>query len=130
MTHGHRSPDLLRNLLVFAARWLTNAIGMYFVISWFSTNVGQPTIGMALIAGLIFSIVNTVVKPFLKLLSLPFILVTMGLFVLVINGAMVGLTFLLMPSIQISFWPAIGAGLIMSLINYLANLVIVPYNNR
>jgi putative membrane protein len=120
-----------RDLFVFIARLITNSIGMYFMIKWFATVApAEVTVWTALIAGLVFSIVNSVVKPFLKILSLPLILITIGLFVIVINGAMVGLTFWLIPGIQINFWGAIQAGLLMSLLNYLVNLVLVSYNRR
>jgi putative membrane protein len=118
----------MKDLLVFLVRLAINCAGMYLVISWFSASSDQATFGTALIAGIIFCIVNAVVKPFVKLLSLPFILVTMGLFVLVVNAAMIGLTFLLIPGLQIHFWGAVAAGLLMSVVNYLANLIVMPYN--
>jgi len=101
---------------------------MYFAITWFATNDPEVTLSLVILAGLIFSLVNSIVKPFVKLLSLPFILLTMGLFVLVVNGLMVGLTFYLIPSLEIGFWGSIFAGLFMSFVNYLANMLIMPYN--
>jgi len=101
---------------------------MYFAILWFSTNNVDPGFALALMAGLIFSLVNSTIKPFVKIVSLPLILLSMGIFVILINGAMIGLTFLLFPQVQIGFWGAIWAGLLMSLVNYLANLLVMPYN--
>ena len=79
------------------------------------------SIATFLLAGLIFSAVNAIIKPIITLLSLPFVLVTMGLFTLVINGFMVWLTIAISPSIHMSFSWAIVSSLILSLINYLLN---------
>ena len=119
----------MRNQLQhFIVRWFTNSVGMYFAITWFAANDPEVTLSLVILAGLVFSLVNSIVKPFVKLLSLPFILLTMGLFVLVVNGLMVGLTFYLIPSLEIGFWGSIFAGLFMSFVNYLANMLIMPYN--
>lgn len=118
----------MRNVWIFLARLAVNCAGMYLVIGWFAYDTEPPTLTIAIIAGLIFSLINTVVKPFVKILSLPFVLITLGLFTLLVNAAMIGLTFLFIPGIQINFWGAVGAGLLMSAINYLANLMIMPYN--
>lgn len=79
------------------------------------------TIATFLLAGLIFSAVNAVIKPIVTILSLPFMLVTMGLFTVVINGFMVWLTIAISPSVHMSFGWAIVSSLILSLINYLMN---------
>lgn len=79
------------------------------------------SIATFLLAGLIFSAVNAIIKPVVTLLSLPFVLVTMGLFTLVINGFIVWLTIALSPNIHMSFGWAIVSSLILSLINYLLN---------
>lgn len=117
----------MKETLIFLIRLAINCFGMWLVIGWFAYS-GDNSIGIAIIAGIIFTVINTVIKPFVKLLSLPFIIVTLGLFTLVVNAAMIALTLLFVPDVTISFWPAVGAGLLMSAINYLANLIIMPYN--
>jgi len=126
-TEGTQTPT--QSAIVLLVRLAVNVIGMYLVIGWFVQDT-EATLGYATVAGLIFFVVNTVVKPFIKLLSLPFILLTLGLFTLVVNAAMIGLTFLFIPDLSISFWPAIGAGLLMSVVNYLANVIVMPYNKK
>ncbi len=74
-----------------------------------------------LLAGLVFSAINAIVKPVVTALSLPFVLVTMGLFTLVINGLMIWLTIAMLPNIHMSFGWAIVSSLILSLLNYLLN---------
>ncbi len=80
-----------------------------------------------ILAGLVFSIVNAIIKPFLTLLSLPFIIVTLGIFVLIINAAMVGITIWLLPDVYISFGGAILSALTISIINYLVNFLVPSY---
>jgi len=74
----------------------------------------------ALIAGVVLGIVNAVVRPFLLLLSLPALLFTLGLFLLVINAAMLGLVAAFLPGFSISsFWAAFLAAILVSLVSWI-----------
>lgn len=73
-------------------------------------------------AGLIFSVINTVIKPILTIVSLPFIFLTLGLFTILVNAAMVALTIWILPDVQMTFGGAICSCLLISLINFLVNL--------
>ena len=100
---------------------------MYICINFFAT-FAEGYEGMRtnfwfyLTAGLIFSLVNTIVKPILLIFSLPFIYVTMGLATILVNVAMVGLTIWIMPEVKMTFLGAVESCLLISLINYLVNL--------
>jgi len=73
--------------------------------------------GSALLAALVLAIVNAIVKPILFVLTLPFTIVTLGLFLLVINAAMVGLTAFLLPGFSIDgFVPALLASIALSIV--------------
>ena len=74
-----------------------------------------------LMAGLIFSVVNAVFKPIAIILSLPAILITLGLFTIVVNGFMVYISLKLAPGLSMSFGNSIITGLIMSLVNYIVS---------
>lgn len=77
-----------------------------------------------LTAGIVLSAVNVLLKPLVVLLSLPAILLTLGLFTLIVNGLMIYLAGLIVPNLYIGFWAAVLAGIIVSLINYvLTNLL-------
>ena len=76
-----------------------------------------------LCAGLIFSLVNSIVKPLATLFSLPFIFLTFGLFTVIVNAMMVGITVWLLPQVTISFWGAFCSCIVISLINFLVNIV-------
>ncbi len=72
------------------------------------------------IAGLLLALINMVVRPILIFLAIPALLLTLGLFLIVINGLMVWLVSWLYPSFQVAtFWGAMLAGLIIGLVNFL-----------
>ena len=73
-----------------------------------------------LLVALIFGVVNTFIKPILKLLSLPAIILTLGLFTLVINAAMLALTALVSDELSIdSFWSAVLGAIVISIVSAL-----------
>lgn len=114
----------MEKAITFAIRWFICSLGLWISVKLFGSDTltSAPTaVATFLLSGLIFSAVNAIVKPVITILSLPFVLVTMGLFTLVINGFMVWLTFLISPHIHMSFPMAIVSSLILSLINYLLN---------
>lgn len=70
------------------------------------------------IAALVLALLNVFVKPLLLLVSLPFILLTLGFFLIVVNAVLLGLTAWIVPGFQVEgFWPAVGGALIVSLVN-------------
>ena len=78
--------------------------------------------GTYLWIGLLFGLVNAIVGPILRLLSLPFVLLTLGLFLLVVNAALLGLTALLTDRLQIDgFGTAILGGLILAIAGWVAD---------
>ena len=74
-----------------------------------------------LLAGFIFSIVNGVVRPVVIILSLPAILLTLGLFTIIVNGLMVYVSLMLTPGLSMTFWNSILAGIVLSLVNYIVS---------
>lgn len=76
-------------------------------------------------AGWIFSIVNSVLKPILTILALPAILLTLGLFTLVVNGFLVYVALALAPGLSMTFGNSILAGIILSLVNYIISSAIM-----
>ena len=80
-----------------------------------------------ILAGLLLGVVNAVVRPFALLLSLPALLFTLGLFLLVVNAAMLGLVALMLRGFHIDgFWTAIGASLIVSVVSWIGSWFIGP----
>jgi putative membrane protein len=98
--------------------WLFNTVAL-FVATWLLSGLSYGSDWWALlIAGLVFTIVNFFVKPVLAILSIPFIIVTFGIFYFLINVFMLYLTHWIVPQFTIaSFWWAAFAAIIISAVN-------------
>ena len=84
-----------------------------------------PLLGVALILG----VVSALVKPVLQILSLPFIILTLGLFLVVINAAMLLLTGWLADRLGIGFevtgfWPAVGGAIVITIVTWFVGRVL------
>lgn len=110
---------------VFLLRWLLNSLGLWVAVRLLGSGIDDVEITAGffgfLLAGLIFSIVNTVLRPIVVILSLPAILLTLGLFTFVVNGAMVYVSLLIAPGLKMSFLYSILTGIILSLVNYIVS---------
>jgi len=77
------------------------------------------------IAGLLLAVVNMIIKPILVIFSLPFLIVTLGLFMILINGFTVFLVSKLYTPLHITnFWAAVFAGMVIGLVNYLVATIL------
>ena len=77
------------------------------------------------VAALLLGVVNAVIRPLAFILTLPLTILTLGLFLLVLNAGMVALVAWLVPGFHISgFWTAVGAALIVSLVSWAASSAI------
>jgi putative membrane protein len=88
--------------------------------------------GSLLAAGVLLGVVNAFVRPIIVVLTLPLTIVTLGLFLLVINAVMVELaTLFLRHQITIdTFWHAVLAALVISLTSWVGNWFIGPRDER
>ena len=111
----------------FILRGLVAALGLWAateMLDGFTINSASTLI----IAGLLLGVVNAIVRPFALLLSLPALIFTLGLFLLVVNAAMLGLVALLLPGFHIDgFWAAFLAALIVSITGWFGSLL---FGNR
>lgn len=106
-------------MLSLLIRWVLSAL-VFVAIAYLVPDI-HVTLGAAFVAAIIAGLVNAIVRPLLVLLTLPVTIVTLGLFLLVINAAMFGLTALLVPGFQVGgFWAAVIGGLLY----WLGNLII------
>ena len=103
----------------FLVRVLANALAI-FVAAAIVPGIEIPGVLSAMGAGLVLGFVNAVVRPVLLVLTLPLTLVTLGLFLFVLNGLCLWLTSALVKGFVIhGFWPAIFGALIVSLVSWL-----------
>lgn len=124
-----------RRYIIFIIRWLFNSLGLWVAVQLLGTvNNYDVNVGFAgfLLAGLVFSIVNAVLKPLVIVLALPAILLTLGFFMLIVNGLMVYISLNIFSNIDMTFLNSIFAGMILSLVNYIvsATLVVKSIDNR
>ncbi|CAN5777210.1 phage holin family protein [soil metagenome] len=103
------------NLLL---RWGLNALALYLTTL---LNVGlyfaNPTLGAVLVAALILGLVNAIVRPIMILLTLPLTILTLGLFLLVVNALSVGIVAALTPLNVTGFGGAILGALVLTVIS-------------
>jgi putative membrane protein len=118
----------------FVVKTIANA-GALAVAVWLLDKItltGDGTgkkIGTLLVVALIFGLVNSVVKPIVSLLSLPLLIITLGLFTLVVNALMLLLTSWLADVLDLNFhvegfWTAVLGGLIVSVVSWALNVVL------
>jgi len=106
----------------FVTRWIITTIAVYVasaIVPGMHIGSLSTLVGSALLLG----IVNTFVRPVLLLLSTPFILLTMGIFIFVINALLLGCISWLLPSFQIEgFWSAFLGSFLISLVGWVLGL--------
>jgi putative membrane protein len=102
----------------FVFRWFVTACAVFVAAN--IVGFSYTGIGCVLAAALLLGVINAFVRPILLFLSIPFILVTLGLFILIINALMLKVVSEIVPCFQVhGFWrPVIGA-IIISLISWL-----------
>ena len=104
----HRHPLGPNVVALFVATWILS--GVSYGDQWWTL----------FIAALVFTLVNGFVKPILAILSIPFIIVTLGIFYFLINVLMLFLTSWLVPDFDIdTFWWGCLAAIIVSLVNWI-----------
>lgn len=124
----------IRHMKNFVVKTIANA-GALAVAIWLlqditltGTSTGKKAWTLILVA-LVFGLVNFLVKPVVKLLSLPLFILTLGLITLVINALMLLLTSWLADQLDLSFhvegfWTAVLGGLIISVVSWALNVVL------
>src|SRR5215467_2538849 len=103
----------------FLARVLVNALAIYFAAAVVpGVDITGPL--AALGAGLVFGLINAVVRPILIILTLPLTLLTLGLFIFVLNGFCFWLTSVLVKGFEVhGFWAAVFGALLVSVVSWL-----------
>ena len=110
----------------FWVRTFITACGL-LVAAWLLDGIHLGGLFSLFFAALVLGVVNALVRPVLLLLTLPITVVTLGLFLLVLNGAMLGLAAMLVPGFLVAgFWTALFGAIIVSLTGTVANWFIGP----
>ena len=98
--------------------WLINAAAL-FAVPYLMHSVDVTSIGAALIAALVLGLVNTLIRPLLLLLTLPVTVLSLGLFIFLINGFLFWLVSQFVSGFHVTgFWGAVGGALLYSVISW------------
>jgi putative membrane protein len=105
-------------LQTLAIRWAFNAAAL-FVAAWLLSGVSYgDSWWTLLLAAIVFTIVNALVKPVLAVLSIPFIIVTLGIFYFLLNVLMLYVTDWIVNDFEIkTFWWGCLAAIVVSIVN-------------
>lgn len=111
----------------FVIRWVVSILGLYIA----SAILGSQHLSIGgnwhtvIAAGFFLALVNMVLKPLLIFLSFPAIIISLGLFMLVVNGLVILITSHLYSPLQVhGLFSAILAGIIIGLVNYLVSRIL------
>jgi putative membrane protein len=105
----------------FLLRAAISALG-FWVASLVLPGIAFESPNRLAIAALLLGVVNAIVRPIAFILTLPLTLMTLGLFLFVLNAAMVGLVARLVPGFTISgFWTAMGAAVIVWIVSWIGS---------
>ena len=104
-------------------RWLLNTIALFIVVT-VVPGFSYRTVVTLAIAAAVLGLLNAIVKPILFLLTLPLTIVTLGLFLIVLNAIMLELTDFLVPGFDINGfgWAIVGA-IVLGLVSLITNQI-------
>ena len=113
-------------LVRFMLRWGVCSLGLWISAGILGDKVTyQNRVSAIIIAGLLLAIINAIIKPIVVILSLPALLFTLGLFMVIINGVMVLLVSRIYGALEVAnFWSAVLTGMIIGLVNYLVTAIV------
>jgi putative membrane protein len=121
-------------VLSLIVRLVVNAIALWVAtviitgVEIESASTQEQVVTLLLVAA-IFAVINIVVRPVVKILSLPLYVLTLGLFTFVVNALMLLLTSWIADQLDVpfhvdGFWPAVLGGLVVSFVSWLLNLLL------
>jgi putative membrane protein len=104
-------------LLRLAVSWGVNVAAL-FVADWLFGSVELADRKSLLVAAAVLGVVTAVLRPILRLLAMPLIILTLGLFTILIDVAILGITDRLVDGFEIGgFWTYVGAAIVIGLVN-------------
>jgi putative membrane protein len=112
---------MLRILVV----WLINTVALA-AVAYLMPSVTIASAGAALVAALVLGLVNALIRPLLVLLTLPVTVLTLGLFIFVINGLLFWAVGSLVAGFDVAgFWSGVFGAIIFSLISWLLSALVL-----
>jgi putative membrane protein len=107
--------------------WLINAAAL-FALPYLMSSIKVDSFAAALIAALVLGLINTFIRPLLILLTLPATLLTLGLFIFVINALLFWFVGSFSDSFHVAgFWPAMGGAILYSIISWALSAILLHH---
>jgi putative membrane protein len=114
MLSWHMGRNIMRLLIV----WLINAVAL-FALPYLMNSIRVDSFGAALFAALVLGLINALIRPVLVLLTFPVTVLTLGLFIFVINGLLFWLVGSFVQGFHVAgFWSAVGGAILYSIISW------------
>lgn len=114
----------MRVVVQLLASWLCNAL-VLAIVAWIFDDIDAGSTKQLLAAAALFGILNTVLKPILRLLTLPLMFVTLGLAWFAVSMLMLWLTDVLVPGFDIhGFWTLVWATVVVWLVNVVLEVIV------
>ena len=108
-------------MIRFIVQAVVTALGLWLA-ELIVPGVGVRDLGSLVLAAVLLGLANAVVRPILVIVTFPITVVTLGLFLLVVNAAMIGLVAVLLDGFVVDgLWPGIGAAIVTGLVSWLAS---------
>ena len=113
-------------MLRFIVQFLVTALALWLAAQ-FVTGVGFADTTSLLLAAFLLGIANAVVRPILTFITFPLTIITFGLFLLVVNAAVIGLVAAFLPGFAVDgLWAGIGAAIVTGVVSWIAGWFIGP----
>ncbi|HET9578561.1 MAG TPA: phage holin family protein [Usitatibacter sp.] len=111
-------------MLSLLLRWLLNAVAL-ILVAWLYPGVQVVSVGAALLAALVLGLVNAVIRPILLVLTLPVTILTLGLFIFVVNALCFWLAAEFVGGFHVAgFWAALVGSILYSVITLLTSWIV------
>ncbi len=108
----------------FLLAWLVNTLAL-IAVAYLMPSITVSSFGVALIAALVLGLVNAIVRPVLVLLTLPVTILTLGLFIFVLNGLLFWMVASWLEGFHVAgFWSGVLGAILFSLVSWLLSALV------
>jgi putative membrane protein len=112
-------------ILKLALVWLINALAL-IAVAYLMPSITVASFGAALVAALVLGLINAVVRPVLVLLTLPVTILTLGLFIFVLNGLLFWMVGSWLEGFEVGgFWSGVFGAILFSLVSWVLSALVL-----
>ena len=112
-------------MIRLALVWLVNALAL-IAVAYLMPSIQVSSFGAALVAALVLGLINAVVRPVLVLLTLPVTILTLGLFIFVLNGLLFWMVASWLEGFHVAgFWAGVLGAILFSLVSWLLSALVL-----